>query len=393
MLDLISFIAFLLIIAILIYLDRRKVKLEGIVLIRRTKKGRNFIDSFAKKYKSFWRYFAITGVVISILALIGITFFLFNNTFALITKQTEEGAARILLPGPVQLPVSVPGLLILPWWIWVIGVAIVMIPHEFMHGVVCRLENIRIKSVGWLLLLFIPGAFVEPDENELKKRKRITKLKVYASGSFANIIVGLCILLILNLSSPSFSQVGSSFLLIKDSPAYNASLSGSILEIDGNKIYSTSDLNKTLSAHKPNDIVEIKTAKNVEAIPIFNSSLLPDSMVAVDMKNITTHRLRLGSHPNETEKAYLGVYAQSFIPAAVYNPLVPIQNIMFWAFIFSIGIGLVNLLPIKPLDGGLILEEIIGKFIKGKKSKTIVRAVSMLLLFMLLFNVFGPIFI
>ncbi|MFH0832724.1 MAG: site-2 protease family protein [Candidatus Aenigmatarchaeota archaeon] len=391
MLDLISFVIFILVIAILIYRDRAKVKRDGILLIRRTKKGRNFIDNVAKSHKKFWNYFTTFGIIIAIIALIIATVYILNASFDVATKKTKEGAVRLLLPGPVSSPVGdVPAVFIMPWWIWVIGVIIVMIPHEFMHGIACRIENIRIKSVGWLLLLFIPGAFVEQDDEQLKKKKVITKLKVYAAGSFANIVVAFIILIMLSFSQPS-PIVGSSFALINNSPAYNASLAGAITEIDGKVIHSASDMNDALLAHKPYDVVEIKTARTVDAIPIFNFNVMPDPAFVADMKNITVHKVALGNHPNETGRAYLGVYGQSFVPVVESSIFLPIYQVMFWAFLFSLGIGLVNLLPIKPLDGGLIMEEIVCRFVKGRKGKNIVKAVSILLLMALLFNIIGPI--
>ena len=47
-------------------------------------------------------------------------------------------------------------------------------------------------------------------------------------------------------------------------------------------------------------------------------------------------------------------------------------------------------IPIKPLGGGLFFEEIVGKF--TKRTKIIVRAVSVAVLILLIFNLVGPIF-
>jgi len=63
--------------------------------------------------------------------------------------------------------------------------------------------------------------------------------------------------------------------------------------------------------------------------------------------------------------------------------------VFIWIYIFNLGIGLINLLPIKPLDGGLVFEELLSR---NKKSQVIVRIVSSTMLFLLLFNIFGPIF-
>ena len=59
-------------------------------------------------------------------------------------------------------------------------------------------------------------------------------------------------------------------------------------------------------------------------------------------------------------------------------------------FLFSFGIGLVNLLPIKPLDGGLIFEELVSG---SRYKKMIVRGVSVFMLLVLLFNIIGPLFL
>jgi Zn-dependent protease len=54
------------------------------------------------------------------------------------------------------------------------------------------------------------------------------------------------------------------------------------------------------------------------------------------------------------------------------------------------GVGTFNLFPLKPLDGGLIFEEILKHFYNGKYVKYLVNGVSLLVLALLLFNLFGP---
>jgi membrane-associated protease RseP (regulator of RpoE activity) len=65
--------------------------------------------------------------------------------------------------------------------------------------------------------------------------------------------------------------------------------------------------------------------------------------------------------------------------------------LMLWIFVFSLGVGIVNILPIKPLDGGLLFEEIVGHF--TNRTKYLVRAVSGGMLLVLLFNLIGPVII
>jgi membrane-associated protease RseP (regulator of RpoE activity) len=53
-----------------------------------------------------------------------------------------------------------------------------------------------------------------------------------------------------------------------------------------------------------------------------------------------------------------------------------------------LGVGAANLLPIKPLDGGYLFEEIFRKFF-GERGKEIANVLSAIILFLLLFNIFG----
>ncbi|MEK6887502.1 MAG: hypothetical protein AABX14_01000, partial [Candidatus Aenigmatarchaeota archaeon] len=157
--DIALFAGFIVVIALLIYSDRKKVKREGIVIIRRTQKGRNFINNVAKSHVRFWRILSVIGIVVAIILMVVGSLVLITQAIAVI-EGAKGGGVKLLLPGPVSAPVNAPGVFVVPWWIWVIGIAVVIIPHEFMHGIMCRIDGVKIKSVGWLLLIIIPGAFV-----------------------------------------------------------------------------------------------------------------------------------------------------------------------------------------------------------------------------------------
>jgi len=148
-LDMLSFFAFIAVLALLIFKDRKKVKREGIIIIRRTKKGRNFIDRTSRKNPRFWNALSYVGITVSTVGLIFISLILLSNIPNILAGEADSGA-RFIFPGPVSVPVITPLVLVVPWWIWVIGVFSLMIPHEFSHGIMCRLEKIKIKSVGTL---------------------------------------------------------------------------------------------------------------------------------------------------------------------------------------------------------------------------------------------------
>lgn len=386
--DIALFVGFIVAVGGIIYADRKKVKLEGIIFIRRTKRGRDFIDKVAGGASGFWRVAGVFGVILAVILMIGGSLLLLNQAYLVLSGA--EGGVKLLLPGPVSAPVNAPGVFVVPWWIWVIGIAVVIIPHEFMHGIMCRIDKVRIKSVGWLLLVVIPGAFVEPDEKQLKKMKKITKLRVYAAGSFANMITAAVVLIIFAIFfSLTVRPAGVFVGTIPGSPAYNASLNGSIISIGNQSVIGNNDISRILSQYSAGDTIDVKTAAMIGAVPSFiPGNVIPGAAAVIDESTIRDYRITLGNHP-ERAGAFLGVSPIATaitlsIPMATYAG---ITTLLLWMFIFSFGIGLVNLLPIKPLDGGLMFEELVG----GRK--TIVRAVSIFMLLVLIFNLVGPLFL
>ncbi len=394
--DLATFLIFILVVGLLIYRDRGKVKFDKIIFMRRTQKGKNFIDRTAKASPGFWGVLGTVGVVVGIVMLVLGSFFLISQAGE-VAAGSKEGGVRLLLPGPVSAPTSLPGVFVVPWWIWVIGVAVVIIPHEFMHGIMCRIDNVKIKSVGWILLIIIPGAFVEPDERQLKKAKRSTRLRVYAAGSFANILIAMIVLLVLaSYSAASFSSSGVFVQAINDTPAHSAGLSGTITEINGQPVRLQEDVREIVSRYSPGDTVTIKTLGGDLVVPQFKLSgadfFVPKATVVTN-ETQHTYQLTLTKHP-ENEGAYIGVL--SLTQSVRYNgdagSFVAYQTIvllLMWIYVFNLGIGIVNILPIKPLDGGLLFEDLVGHF--TKRNQIVVKIVSGVMLFVLLFNLVGPV--
>src|SRR3989344_1220168 len=317
--DIALFAGFIVAIGGIIYADRRKVKLEGIVFIRRTKRGRDFIDKIASSANGFWRAAGVVGIIIAIILMVGGSLLLLNQAYLVLSGA--EGGVKLLLPGPVSAPVDAPGVFVVPWWIWGIGIAVLIIFAIFFA------------------------------------------LTVQQAGVFVGTVPG--------------------------SPAYNASLNGSIISINNQSVVSNSDMSRILSQYNPGDSVDIKTAAMIGAAPSFlPGNVIPGAAAVIDENDIRNYRITLGSHP-ERDGAFLGVSPIATaitlsIPMAAYAG---ITTLLLWMFIFSFGIGLVNLLPIKPLDGGLMLEELVG----GRKN--VVRAISVFMLLVLIFNLVGPLFL
>jgi membrane-associated protease RseP (regulator of RpoE activity) len=70
-----------------------------------------------------------------------------------------------------------------------------MVVHEFAHGILSRVEDIRVKSMGIVMLLVPIAAFVEPDDDELfgsekqpAKASRLARVRILSAGVIANFI-------------------------------------------------------------------------------------------------------------------------------------------------------------------------------------------------------------
>jgi membrane-associated protease RseP (regulator of RpoE activity) len=364
-LSVIVFFAFL---GILIYRDRKNLEIKYILVMKRTKRFRDIIDKIAKKSPLFWKIVGTIAIVICL-------FFMVQGVYILFTTQP---AVQFVLPTPSSIGSSGPGYILIPFWFWIITIFSILVPHELFHGIMARAEKIKLKSVGLLLLAIFPGAFVEPDEKEVKKAKVLTKLRIFSMGSFANFLVSFLIFyLTLYLIWPLSVSPGINLLNVtQGAPADLAGLKpGMILtEVNGKKIVPTyteylngsSYLHDELGNAKPNDSVMIKSDGNA-------------------------YNVKLGFN-EKTNSTYMGI---TYAPLFKVNPefflgvLIPLLTMIS---LFSLAVGIVNILPIYPLDGGLIIQAITDKYAK-KKSKQIVRIITYLVLIILIYSFFKPFFI
>jgi membrane-associated protease RseP (regulator of RpoE activity) len=360
-----SVLVFFAILGILIYRDRKNLDIKYILVMKRTKRFRNIIDRIAKKSPLFWK-------IVGTIAILFCLFYMVQGVFILFTTQPS---VQFVLPTPSSTISSGPGYILIPFWFWIIVIFSILVPHELFHGIMARAEKIKLKSVGLLLLAIFPGAFVEPDEKEVKKAKTLTKLRIFSMGSFANFLVSALIFyLTLYLIWPSAVSPGIKLMNVtQGAPADLAGLkAGMVLtEANGKKIVPTyveyltgsTYLQDEIGNLKPNDTVVIRTDEN-------------------------SYNVKLGLN-EKTNSTYMGIS---------YTPLLRVSQEFFLGILiplltmislFSLAVGIVNVLPIYPLDGGLIVEAITDRFAK-KRSKKIVRAITYMVLIILIYSFLKP---
>ena len=360
---------------------------------------------------------------------------------------TPEQKAAI--PGP-EIALVLPGINpILPLeYIGYILLALVVanIAHEFSHGILTFAQDLKVKSLGILYLIVPIGAFVEPDEEQLKKAKTKKRMRVYASGPLANFVVVIISLLLFSflfMSSVQPAADGVGVLEVhENSPAFNAGIkTGAIVtEINGTELSQFDDFN----------------SRYIKYIQVMNNTMVNETITISWFYNKVQRsaEIRLADRSDffgggsSKNKGYNGIYSligveenldilknpfltdfpRGFLFFYVipligyfqgYNPIVApftgqyiitgplnilpepvfwiIINALYWIFWLNLAVGLFNVLPMIPLDGGFLFNDAVGTIIrKLKKGVTdeirdrIVRNVSITISLLILLAIIFP---
>ncbi len=437
----ISILVFVVILAVIFYRDRKNVERQSILLVRRTQRGKKGIIKIGQRFPRFWKGLGVVGVVMGFLMSIYIVYFLIEliGTNFLVGK-TMPGLSFVL-PAPGAEAVIVPGAILVPFWYWIIAIALLIVVHEGLHGIMSAAEKIKIKAMGWGLFIIIPMAFVEPDEKQLQKKPAWPQLRVFAAGSFANfMLAGLCLLLIASMSGMLYSGGVVYGGLMEGYPAQHANLSGVIVGIDGYVIRDINDLGAALKEIGENQTITITTigmegeqefvlTTRGESEHTFNPNILfmfmaghessggigtidffmgtadpqdwSSTSQAIAMwewvkENVPGLEERANERLSELEEKLSGYDRPGFIGIASVSNLVLIQEglenlaepigfiqgLLFWMFLINFGVGAANLLPIGPLDGGRMWGIVLQKVSKRhwKKMMTVLSYLTLLLL-------------
>ena len=335
------------------------------VIMWKTDRLRGIISKISNFSPTFWKWYMNVGIVVCYIGMFAMSWILLSS----IQTALEAPSVSIVLPG-----VEIPGSPIyVPFLSGFIALATVLIVHEFSHGIQAVGEKIPIKSVGLLLVAILPGAFVEPDEEELKKSSRISRLRVYGAGTMANITLALIALLVVSGISYEipelFDENGIEISrIVGDSPSEGILKQGMVIEsIDGNKINDSQSYMNIVSSFSPGDNITVQTDQG-------------------------SYNVVLGKNPNNESVGFFGIQASKHfelkdnslgeLPWALFT----LAEIFQWVFTLNLGIGLFNILPIKPLDGGYMLEILLSYRLSERHYKPIVNAVSAIFALVIVFS-------
>ncbi|CAD5243163.1 site-2 protease family protein [Thermococcus camini] len=328
---------------------RREEREEGLtvdmfIAMWRTKRLLGFIDGLSRRNRRFWKVYADVGIALGFMGMVYVFYALLRTALRTIQSGGTGGGVQLVIPG-----------ITIPLWYGLIALAVVMVVHELSHGIVARAENLPLKSVGLVLLAVIPGAFVEPDEEELERASLRTRLRVYGAGSLANVTTAFLAVLILNFAISPVLQPSGILVsgVLEDGPAYGILQKGDVIvAMDGEKITDMESFINFMNGTKPGQMVTLTVLRGGQELNL---------------------QLKLGTHPDNPEKGYIGIYpAQNVVSKVGADWLVlPLFFTFYWIYVLNIGIGLMNLFPLVPLDGGRMLDDVFKRYLPESVAKPV----------------------
>ena len=355
---------------------------------------------FFDKFIPFSRFFKIYGTLGALMVVVVSVLMSLMMIFTL-QKTIESPPAPTGIYEPQNI-LAIPGVNeFLPLSFAVLFAFIVtLIVHEGGHGILSRIEGIRVKSTGLLFFVVPIGAFVEPDEEDVEKAKPSSKIRMFGAGITNNMLVAfLSFIVIVGLMSFA-APADTPYLkgIYKDYPAYDAGVPSNslIVAIDGVKVDSREQLSQVLDKTRPGDEITL-TVFNDNNLEDYTLTLekWPDELSSADsgfmgvyyydsysIKAVSDNILKSPLGPllliyvpinavMEDDSLGLGIMAfDSSDSAAWKTPFEgfwTVVQVFFWLFWLNFAVATFNALPFVPLDGGYIMQEGVRKCFEKRK--------------------------
>ncbi len=360
--------------AVLLKADKHGIIAKPYYIMLKTVVFNSWIEKIGSRFRRGWLAFFDIGAAMGIGLLAFVIYGFINNAVGLFRHSSSAGPTLLIIP----LPGLTIGWDIFPYIL--LAIAVLLIPHEVAHGIASVLDKVPLKSSGVFMAIFLPGGFVEIDEENLAKRKARTKLRVFAAGSFTNVATWALVLLLL-------------VALFQSSPTgvlVTGFTNGSPAQAQGMPQWSIITQ------------VNNNTTPDVQHLGAYLASLAPGAVVTVHLSNPSqTLTVTTGKSETNATRAILGVQTANYVPLRYqFLPVTSTYQLLTafsWMQLILLGVALVNMLPLFPFDGDRYLDTLLGVLgLKNTKNvRTVASVISLGLLgsnIILSYILFGTIF-
>jgi Zn-dependent protease len=386
-----AFIIFVILLSVFLYIKRKNLVISGpfpflYMMLYKTTWGLKQMTNWSHKHPRLFLNFAYLSVFIGIIGMFASFIFMFWQLGLMIDMGITSGGGVVL---PIQteggLDSAIP-VFYVPFMYWIIALFVLVVVHEFAHGVVSERFNVNIKSSGFafggLILPIMPAAFVEPDEKQLNKKPWWQKVAVMGAGSTSNFIFGFLFLLVslfianplientMELENIKFNDV------MNQSGLYNQVESGTIISFNGKT--ETLDIYADFQNLTPNEEITLEIRSSEDDIT--GKSLTKEYTFTTFENPTNSEKGMIGisglemNLKNKDEYKWLGSFPEEF------------QMVIFWIWFLNIAIGIMNLLPIWITDGGQVSKTMFSKWCGKIWGNRIYHSLSWIVLGLIFFT-------
>ncbi len=362
-------------------LQKYGVEIKAYSLVYKNKQVNSVLIKILSRTRRGIRVFADVSVISGFIMMGYAFYFLLNNVSNFFVAQNEFQELTVLIPG-VTLT-SAPAIAF-----FLLSIPIVLVMHEGAHGIVAALEKIKIKTGGFAIFIALFAGFVEPDEEDFDKAKKISKLRVIGAGATSNVMFAIVLGAIL-LTNPIFGMV------LEGIPLFGEVISNTFYELpQGVLILSIIENSGAEQAGLlANDI--ITSINGIQILsPIDFPTLSPGETAQVsvlrDGQNLD-YLIEIMPAPEDPERGLIGIMRDN---SFAYKPVMNfidwtnvdfnVSMFLLWLWMISFFIGIINMLPLPILDGGKFIHTIIDKRVSEKAVNGIMWGI-----YGLTFTIFG----
>ncbi len=428
----------------------------GFILMIRTQRGKGLLQIISKP-KRFWNAFGDFGTVLTLAGMAAMTILMAALVYP--SLQPDSGIEPLGASEILVIPGVNP---FVPLWYGIIALIVTLVVHEGGHGVLALTNKMRVKSLGLLVAIVPIGAFVEPDEDDLNVSPRRHRLRVFAAGATINLVFAAAILatfaLLVGMMTPAMGVPIST--LTEGDPGEQAGIEPGdlIVAANGAPLADPAAFSTYMDSRSPGDTIVFTTAAGTDHTATLTSrwqALGEDGQRQILEDWNDQRRAQCSAEVGREvadrndcvaglqQSAFLGIrifdaglvqdvlgdpvgslpgflftislpigevrgspYLSTYLPAFFETPFSedlfwPLVNTAYWVFWINLMVGLTNILPMLPLDGGHIFRDGFGGLVAKlrpnmdpeRRDKMVGKAagiISFAILGMFLLQIFGP---
>ncbi|MBN2459134.1 site-2 protease family protein [Candidatus Woesearchaeota archaeon] len=367
-------ILFYILIILFITAKRDKFTFQAkFIALYKTKIGLKLIDRIGTKHSEFIKILGYIGIGIGYAGMLFILYFIVKGVYDLVFVPGAPAVVAPVLPG-----VHIPGSpIFVPFWYGIAALFIVVLIHEFSHGIVAKAHGLPVLNSGIVFFGPLIGAFVEPDEKKMKKESDVVQYSIFAAGPFSNILLaGLVILIVIAVFNPIANAyvhpIGVSFTEV--TPGMPADLAG----LKPGVVY--------------NRVNNITVNSTYEFISAFDNIGVGERVIIANEDS--EYQVVTTSKEEEPGKPVIGVNLETRYQnddSDLMKLFFIIVELFSWIFMLSLGLGLANLLPIGPVDGGRMIQVSLSKVMGEKKGNRVWTKLTIFMVGIIIILVITPI--